>query len=48
MQKLAIDVASDPMKPVGFKVGFGFTKRPSHAFVTTKTMTNLIREITLS
>jgi hypothetical protein len=24
MQKLAIDVASDPMKPVGFKVGVGF------------------------
>jgi hypothetical protein len=36
MQKLAIDVASAPLKPVGFKVGVGF-----HEAATVKTRVNV-------
>jgi len=36
MQKLAIDVATAPLKPVGFKVGVGF-----HEAATVKTRVNV-------
>ena len=45
MEKLAINIATGPLKPVGFKVGIGFHEATTiHAPVSTSTKTRTDEE----